>query len=250
MLKRTLLVMALLFLVAISALAQMNCLKRKAHLLCPADGATSVGAASTNGPVVLFTWSPVKNAASYDVFIGLNGATPSARDHVIDAEFSILALPAGRAEWYVQTNYDGGCPSTTSLHAQFTIAAECLAPTKTAAAVIRTVTTGEQYHVRWRPEISSTHYELQESLRFDFANAPPPYEVDGSQLQLQHDVTVATPYYYRVRAIAACNGTAGPYSTVIRTVILPKPPQSQSKPHLGTQAIPKRALGHTIFIAD
>src|SRR5258707_15481097 len=108
MLKRTLLVMALLFLVAISALAQMNCLQRKAHLLYPADGATRVGAARTNGPVVLFTWSPVKNPASYDVFIGLNGAPPSARDHVIDAEFAILALAPGRAQRSVQANYDGG----------------------------------------------------------------------------------------------------------------------------------------------
>jgi hypothetical protein len=251
--KRTFVVMTFLPLFAIAALAQTvstPCSQRKAHLLYPGDGATNVGASTTTGPKVLFTWTAVKNAASYDVYIGLNGATPSARDHVIDAEFSILSLPAGKTEWYVQTNYDGNCPSTASDHAQFTIAAQCLPPVRTVAAVIRTVTTGEQYHVRWHPEISSTHYELQESTKFDFTGAPPPYEVDGAQLQIQHDVTEPTAYYYRVRAIAACNGAVGPYSTVVRTVILPKPAQLVTKPQLTTQAISKRALVHQVFIPN
>jgi hypothetical protein len=251
--KRTLVVMALLPMFAMAALAQTTatpCSQRKAHLLYPGDGATNVGAATTTGPKVLFVWTAVKNAASYDIYIGLNGATPSARDHVTDAEFSILSVAAGKAEWYVQTNYDGNCPSTTSDHAQFTVAAQCLPPTKTVAAVVRTVTTGEQYHVRWRPEISSTHYQLQESLNADFTGAPPPYEVDGSQLQIQHDVTAPTAYYYRVRAIAACNEAVGPYSTVVRTVILPKPAQAVTKPQLTTQAISKRALVHQVFIPN
>src|SRR5260370_21992469 len=112
--KRTLVVMALLFLFVMAALAQTTappCSQRKAHLLYPGDGATNVGTATTTGPKVLFVWTAVKNAASYDVFIGLNGATPTARDHVADAEFSILSLPAGKAQWDGQPNSDWNCAS-------------------------------------------------------------------------------------------------------------------------------------------
>lgn len=247
---RTFVLACSLVVVASLGSAQTNspCSARKTRLLYPNDGATNVGViTSPRKAAALFAWSPVRNAASYDVYAGFAGATPVLVDHVVDVEYSVQRVLVGDGEWYVVTNYDGGCPSTTSDHAQFNVAPQCLTPPRTAAAVVHTLTTGEVYHVRWKPVLTSTHYELQESTSTSFAGATT-YPVDGASMQLEHDVTQPTAFYYRVRAVAACDGSAGPYSATVRTVIAPKPDQTDPRPEMTIQAGSKRGLVHRIFI--
>ncbi|HYM60914.1 MAG TPA: hypothetical protein VEZ11_08475 [Thermoanaerobaculia bacterium] len=244
-------VLSFVLLVAPLAAQTTACPSRVAHLVYPPDGATNVGATLTGQTRlgVLFAWNPVRNAAGYNLFVGQGGGAPVMIGPTItDQAYEVVPLAQGKASWYVQTVYDGNCPPTTSDTAQFTVAAPpCAAPSRTAASVIRSVTTGEQYDVRWRPVLGATHYQLQESTSPDMSGSTT-YEVDGAEEQVQHDVTAPTAYYYRVRGVAACNQSNGPYSTIVRTVIVPKPAPTHPKPTYLSQAGTRRSVIHSFFI--
>jgi hypothetical protein len=222
-----------------------TCSSRKAHLVYPPDDSVTI-----TSPV-LFAWAPVRNAVGYNVLLSLNRAP-----HVIigstvaDREYLVAPLPLGNADWYVETLYTGGCPSTLSEHTQFTvISPPCATPAKTAAAVVRTVTTGELYAVRWRPVPGSSKYRLLESSTPDFA-APTVYDAQAASQVLQHNATAPTPYYYRVQAIADCNpALLGPLSSPVHVVVLPKPPQTHPRPQLVSQTGAKRGISHNVFIS-
>jgi len=95
----------------------------------------------------------------------------------------------------------------------------------------------------------SSKYRLLESTTPDFA-APVVYDaVQAASQVLQHDATVPTPFYYRVQAIADCNQALGPLSTPVHVVVLPKPPQTHTRPQLVSQAGAKRGINHNVFIS-
>lgn len=224
-----------------------RCESRRATLIYPTDGATKVGVLTPTGPKTLLVWSQVRNASGYDVFL-ISGQrqTPQLVAHTTEDEFALVDIPAGSASWFVVTTFDNACPSTSDI-AKFVVEPQCLTPTRTALSVIRTISSGEQYQVRWRPVLSSTQYELQESKTPDFAS-PTILRVDGAQRTLAHDETAPTPYYYRIRAVAFCSNEKGPFSTVVRTVILPKPRATETRHRLITQVNTRRVLKEEILV--
>lgn len=240
--------LALLSVTSLSAASDAtHCGSRRATLVYPADGATKVGVLTPSGPRTLLVWSQVRNSASYDVFVTTGQRqTPAIVAHTTDDEFAIVDLPAGAASWFVVTNFDNACSSTSDA-ARFVVEPQCLTPTRTSANVIRTITAGEQYQVRWRPVLASTQFELQESTTADFAS-PQSIRVDGAQYQLAHDVAAPTPFYYRVRAVAFCSGEKGPFSTIVRTVVLPKPGDRDARHRLITQVNNRRVLKQNIVV--
>ena len=224
-----------------------RCESRRAALIYPADGATKVGVLTPTGPKTMLVWSQVRNAASYDVFVTSGQRqTPQLVAHTIDDEFAIVDIPAGSATWFVVTQFDNACPSMSDV-AKFVVEPQCLTPARTALSVIRTISSGEQYQVRWRPVLAATQYELQESKTADFA-APSSIRVDGAQYQLSHDESAPTPYYYRIRGVAFCSGEKGPFSTVVRTVVLPKPRSNEGRHRLITQVNTRRVLKEDILV--
>jgi len=248
---RSLLAVCGLALFSISTLCAASdatrCTSRKATLIYPADGTAKVGVLTSTGPKTLLVWSQVRNSTGYDVFVTAGQRqTPALIAHTTDDEFALVDIPAGNASWFVVTTFEDACPSTSDV-AKFVVEPQCVTPGRTSANVIRTVTSGEQYQVRWRPVLASTQYELQESRTSDFA-APSSIRVDGAQYQLSHEETAATPYFYRVRAVASCNSAQGPFSSVVRTVILAKPRSNESRRRLITQVNTKRVLQQDVLI--
>jgi hypothetical protein len=222
------------------------CLNRRTHLVYPVDDSTSVSSP------VLFAWTPVRYAVGYDLYLSMNGSTPALVGSTTDKQYIVLPLPVGSYDWYIVTLY-AGCPSIPSDNSQFTVVSPpCTAPAKTRAAVVRTVTTGEQYTVRWRPVPGSSTYLLQESTALDFSTTTFSVPVQAASQLFQHDAGTPTPYFYRVQPIGDCllGGThpTGAFSTTVRTIVIPKPPQTHKKPQLVTESGAHKGITHTIFI--
>lgn len=222
------------------------CLNRKTRLVYPVDDSTSVSSP------VLFAWTPVRYATGYNLYLSMNGSSPALVGSTTDKQYIVLPLPVGSYDWTIVTLY-AGCPSIPSDHSQFTVVSPpCTAPAKTRAAVVRTVTTGEQYTVRWRPVPGSSTYLLQESTALNFSTTTFSMPVEGASQSFQHDAAAPTPYFYRVQPIGDCllGGThpTGAFSTTVRTIVLPKPPQTRTKPQLVTESGARKGITHTIFI--
>src|SRR5207253_10521878 len=154
-----------------------------------------------NGAVVTspvaFTWSPSSGASSYVVAITGGGITPL---NLTTSSTTIsVSLPNGSFLWSVTAVFaNNNCPAATSPALAFTI---CTPPGAPVASVVGESTSGQTYAVQW-PEVGgASGYELQESTEPTFAN-PTSTILTGNSKSFLKNASVATPVFYRVRALA------------------------------------------------
>jgi Viral BACON domain len=110
---------------------------------CPTGAATLTSPAANatlpSTSAVVFDWTDVTSALSYDVMVSNdNGATFTSAGNVPAGTSTLTkSIPAGSYVWYVKTNFDAGCSSTTSQPAHFSVSnASCptTAPTLVSPA--------------------------------------------------------------------------------------------------------------------
>jgi uncharacterized repeat protein (TIGR01451 family) len=181
------------------------CPTGKPSLLTPAEGAAS-------GSPVSLSWNGVANALTYTV--NITGPTPAT--FTTDQLSASQVLPNGSYTWTVTANFGSPCGSQTSASGHFSV---CTVPDAPVASVVGESTTGQTYSVSWTASGDSGSYELQEAGDFNFTN-PVSVTVNGTSRSFTKTATAATPFFYRVRAIA-CGST--PFSHPIGVVVVPVP---------------------------
>jgi uncharacterized repeat protein (TIGR01451 family) len=166
---------------------------------------------------VTFSWTPVSGSSGYVVSITSGGSTQTIATTLAT---TTQTLVNGAYSWSVQSLASGNCPAVTSQSASFTV---CNTPGAPLASVVGVTTTGQTYAVQWSFIDGTTSYELQESTDASFTN-PASTTVAGTSQSFTKNVQSATPFFYRVRAVAGCNQTPGPFSATATIVIVPLPP--------------------------
>jgi len=106
----------------------------------------------------------------------------------------------------------------------------CSTPEVPLARVIGEATSTKSYAVEWDVVPGAARYEVDEATSLTFADAATTVVNQGTSVTFAHEVSEPKAYFYRVRAIADCGNTPGPYSIPIRVVIVPPPAASDKNP--------------------
>jgi hypothetical protein len=188
----------------------------------PPDGITVVSP-------VRFTWSSLRNATQYRVWISIGGGPFSVIGKATGNSLT-TTVPAGAVKWYVEADPSlASCLSVLSTQNSFTSlgsAPPCDKPNRPQATAIGQVASGTPYSVRWSAVLNTDHYELQESTTSDFTNAPT-QEVADTSADFNHTATTApVHYYYRVRAVSSCDDQHSAYSKVVSVFVIPAQKQT------------------------
>ena len=114
------------------------------------------------------------------------------------------------------------CGLVSSEVATVTVGQCALPATAPVPSSVAVVTSGVEYAIRWAAVDGASHYEIEESEddAFSIARAQ---RVTVPMAVYRHETPGATSRFYRVRAIAACDGSAGPFSSTVRVAIVPAP---------------------------
>ncbi|MEA2413381.1 MAG: hypothetical protein QOI58_38 [Thermoanaerobaculia bacterium] len=183
---------------------------------CPAAPVLNAPVANTTvASPITFSWSSVPGA-TYIVSITSGGITQTV---ATNSNSTTQNLANGAYTWSVQANGPSGCSATSST-ASFSV---CNAPGTPVPSVVGVTTTGQTYNVEWTATEGTTLYELQEAGDPAFTN-PTTIAVPGTSQSFTKNITVPTTFFYRVRALAGCNPTAGSFSAAAPIVIIPVPP--------------------------
>ncbi|MEO8218475.1 MAG: hypothetical protein ABI718_15475 [Acidobacteriota bacterium] len=131
---------------------------------------------------------------------------------------------SGTTTFWVAVSND--CGSTESRGATITVNPGCgseplAAP---AAAAPATVPDDRPYTVTWSAVPGALMYEVQESSSGNLADAITRTTSETSAQFTHAPGAQASSWFYRVRAIAQCNGAPGIYSPVVTVVVLPPDP--------------------------
>jgi uncharacterized repeat protein (TIGR01451 family) len=217
-----------------------SCPTARPILTAPADGAIGLPAS------VDFQWSAVAGATyrlSYSVNHGATVTMTSTQPHLDN-----VTVQSGAIEWSVEA-ISNGCPSLISTTSTFTVVPPpppCSTPSTTELRAPANASSDVEYTIRWDAVANASSYEGQESLSQLFTNATP-FTSETEQAKFKHSNTSeGTPvfYYYRVRAVNACNGARGAYSDPIAVGIFP--PQ-QTNTNNTTGATPVDAPQKTTY---
>jgi uncharacterized repeat protein (TIGR01451 family) len=183
---------------------------------CPQAPVLNAPVANTTvASPITFSWSSVPGA-TYIVSITSGGITQTV---ATNTNSTTQNLANGAYTWSVQANGPSGC-SVTSSTASFSV---CNATGTPVPSVVGVTTTGQTYNVEWTPTEGTTLYELQEAGDAAFTN-PTTMTLAGTSQAFTKNITVPTTFFYRVRALAGCNPTAGSFSAAAPIVIIPVPP--------------------------
>jgi uncharacterized repeat protein (TIGR01451 family) len=184
-----------------------------APLVCPGS-APQLTAPDNNATVaspVTLSWTAVPHAT---YLVTINGSTTAT-----GATSLTMPLPNGNYTWTVTAAGPGGCAPLTSAPSSFTVCNGVAgAPVASAVAVL---TTGQTITLSWTAVDGAAQYEVQEASDAAFTQ-PFSTTTGGTSLTITKNVTVATPFFYRVRGISAC-GTPGQFSATVRVVVVPLP---------------------------
>jgi len=172
-------------------------------------------AGSTVGSPATLRWSAVIGADSYHVVVTVNG------NKVVDATtkdtFLDVTIPNGTASWSVTALSGSTCTSPAATGA-FNV---CAPPDAPLAGVVGAPSSGSTYSVLVvNPSANAVSYEFQEADNDSFNNAST-QSTSSTSVAYTHTTNSPQVFFYRVRAIAACTNTGGPYSKTIRVVIVP-----------------------------
>ncbi len=202
-------------------------------LLSPANGAT------VTSPVT-FSWSAVSGASSYKLFATIGGASTQ---EIGSTSGTTLTLPVGSGSvvWFVQALGIANCTQLVSANGTFNVCGST-----PVISVVGTSSAGQSYTVQWS-DSGVASYELQESATEAFDN-PQTFQVSGTSKAFTKSAVTPTPFFYRVRALAACGQGPGPYSSTERVVIVPIPPISSQGPSATVDINNKHVVVQTVFI--
>lgn len=200
-------------------------------IACPSVAATNLKPSGSGPMSGTLTWSDTK-AELYHVFFGPKGSgcttllgttTTSSMPYdglLGDAEY----------EWKVVSSYDG-CPAQSSSCVTF-VTDDCPLAEAPLASVVGQATSTKTYAVTWEEVPGAIRYEVEEATSPAFTDAVTTVVNAGLSAEFHHEASEATGYWYRVRAFTACNDQPGPYSIIIRVVIVPPPPASDKNPNI------------------
>lgn len=180
----------------------------------------ATGLQPTSGLVqspITFSWNAVANATSYKVFASVGGAATTELGTTTDTSFT-TTLTNGTIAWYVEA-YADQCTSSRSATISFNV---CNTPDAPLPSVVALVTGGHTYAVEWKSVTGAGTYEIQEATNAAFTGAQTFTTTELSK-SFTKTANNAQTFFYRVRALAACDNRPGRYSETIRTVVLPVP---------------------------
>jgi hypothetical protein len=193
-----------------------NCDHYAPYPIVPADGVS-------NAPTKLdFVWTPVDGATRYNVWVSVNEGDAYIAGSVNAPQTRLSAnIQAGEVAWAVEAEFNG-CSPTLSPVSVFVaqVGTACTPPAAPDIYISPAATSGDQYFVLWSPGINTQGFELQESTDPTFAAANT-RAVSDVLIGLNHQVSTATRYYYRVRSKSNCNAGDGPFSETASIVVQP-----------------------------
>ncbi|HXH94775.1 MAG TPA: hypothetical protein VNN25_24590, partial [Thermoanaerobaculia bacterium] len=120
-------------------------------------------------------------------------------------------------------------------------------PDAPVIAVVGTNTSGQTYTVSWTALPAITSYELQEAATAAFDN-PTSFTVAGTSRTFTKSATIATAFFYRVRALGGCSPNGGPFSASERVVIVPIPPINSQDNSATVDINNKKVVVQNVFI--
>lgn len=183
-------------------------------LVAPSDAAEQFPTA------VDFFWTNVAGAQDYKLWVAVDDgpATVLATTSGIRAQATV---PRGRIRWFVEAMF-GACGTRRSAPSSFRSNApgSCSLPVPPPLSAPASAPSGVSYDVHWSALPNVDHYELLESTDAT-AGTPAVLKTTDVTLSLHHDVTAATRYRYRVRAVSNCGAGTGPLSPEAAVLLTP-----------------------------
>lgn len=209
--------------------------------LAPANGIT-VPADGT------LTWTG--NGQSYTIFLGPAGNGCSTQFGTSSTESLAYSglTPGATYEWRVVSDR-GQCAVKTSACVTFKVEKPetCTRPETPLARVIGQQTSAKTYSVEWDAVPGATRYEIDEATNAQFTDAVTSV-VQGLEKSFKHDVTVATAFYYRVRAFNDCGTEHSADSPTVRVVIVPLAANDKPGNHVNIPAGSQELVVQQVFI--
>jgi uncharacterized repeat protein (TIGR01451 family) len=214
----------------------------------PSEGAQNVAT-----PVTV-RWNAVEGASSYRVTLNDSGNAPQVK--TTRDLFVTFDVAQGAASVSVVAISSSGCESSPSATRRFN-STNCSTPANgPIPAAPGEVTTGVEYEISWTPVPGALRYEIQESAPTTNPSATPAFTnevraVNGLATKYTHTVgsnNEPIAYFYRVRAVIACNNGFTPYSRAVKVVILPKPKENDKNDDLVTPFDPNAPKALTTIV--
>jgi len=147
-------------------LAALVCaaLANDVHAVCPAGPPVLIAPATSSvvpfGPGITLDWNPVANATSYDVYIGLDGDTPSLHDSTAFDQKNISVEPGRSVQWKVVANAPS-CPAEASDYFFFTTTCPVAVPNLTNPDRATRFAVGEAITFTWTPVPGAAGYDVK-----------------------------------------------------------------------------------------
>jgi len=147
----------------------------------------------------------------------LNRAKPVGAN---ENRFTTAALAQTTQYWVDITNACGAAVSQAATVEVTPRPNACRTPSAPQVMAVATVTSGELYTVTWTPVDGVARYVLDEADDASFER-PESRNVTATSFTFSHDVKSPRSFFYRVRAVAACDGSQGAASAAIRVAVVP-----------------------------
>ncbi len=158
----------------------------------------------------------------------------------IKAVFEVLVKAKGSitntASVIADRNSD---PNPANDRSSITSTIGCTVPVAPEINAVASVASGTGYTVSWSADGGAASYEVQEATTSTFSGATT-QRLAATTLSstFKKDVTSDTTFFYRVRAIAACDGSDGAYSHVVEVRVQAPPPPVSTTVSLPTTITP------------
>ncbi len=209
--------------------------------ISPANGQQNVALSGS------LSWSSA-GGQSYRVFLGTAGSgcqTLFATTSATSVSYANLQ-PSTDYEWRVEASAPG-CSTTTSSCVKFRTLNACDPPAAPLAGIIAETISGQAFTLQWGAVAGAGRYEVDEATNAAFDGATT-QSTTATSLTFTKNVTTAQPFFYRVRAFAACDGRPGPNSPVVRVVVVPVPSPTAPNPNANAPFGTSRLVVQQIFV--
>ncbi|HEX7151703.1 MAG TPA: hypothetical protein VF618_09465 [Thermoanaerobaculia bacterium] len=186
------------------------------------------GANTSTGQKVNFSVSVTGDAPfTYQWYRGEVGDTsiPVPNSNSANIQIGPLDISGTFKFWVRVTNQCGSANSNAAV-----VTVVCLPAAKPVVFAPPITPSSSDYEVSWTGDLTmSSRFELQESRTSDFSNAPtvPVLSALKMRVTAHTEIITDTRFWYRVRAITACNNQPSEWSDPVSTVVTrPLPPTS------------------------